>query len=146
MTGVDETLDAIDCYDSTCGGSLTKRGKTKSCPPPSYKACSNPAVCDAVFVCDVDKWPNVCNNARSAMDKKGAPSVLTYHGKGIHATGRWRDSHGIDQNEFGDEANEVVRWRDPSRYTTKRTGWGLIGKRQGNAIDVGAGLILTYVR
>ncbi|CAI7659594.1 unnamed protein product [Penicillium palitans] len=60
MDNLEDTLDAIDCYDSTCGDSLAKRGKTKKpCgPPPSYKASPNTAVCDAVFVCDVDQSIN----------------------------------------------------------------------------------------
>lgn len=147
MDNLEDTLDAIDCYDSTCGDSLAKRGKTKKpCgPPPSYKASPNTAVCDAVFVCDVDKWPNVCNNARSAIDKKGAPSVLTYHGKKVHATGRWMDYHGIDQNDDGAERNEVFRRKQPGLYKNKRTGWGLIGKRQWTITEANAGLTLANV-
>jgi hypothetical protein len=69
IDNIDETLDAIDCYDSTCGDILAKCVKSKlPCgPPPSYKVSPNPAVCD------VDKWPNFCNNARSATDKGGHP-------------------------------------------------------------------------
>jgi hypothetical protein len=71
---------------------------------------------------------------------------LTYHRKNIHATGRWLDYYGLDQNDKGAERNEVLRRNDPNMFRDKRTGWGLIGKSQWIITDANAGLTLTNIR
>ncbi|KAH0021294.1 hypothetical protein KCU78_g6188, partial [Aureobasidium melanogenum] len=113
------SMQAIDCDESSCPAakrrSLEKRGtKRKSSSNPSFGniaggSCNKrhksspfsldgqPGKCDATFHCDTDRWPNVCNNARSAIEKRAYKSILTYRaradGKDLHLVQSWDNTH-----------------------------------------------------
>lgn len=110
------SVEAISCEESSCSAAtrrdLEKRAsgtKRKSSSNPQYNglaggSCNKKAKvdtfsmgaqagkCDATFNCDTDLWPNVCNNARSAIEKRGYQSILTWRGMEVHATGPWSAS------------------------------------------------------
>lgn len=67
----DETADLIAVSDS---GQCPSDGEETSedGQPPSA------GTCDVTFECDTDRWPNVCNNARSAIEERQYTSNLTY--------------------------------------------------------------------
>ncbi|KAG9653462.1 hypothetical protein KCU64_g7872, partial [Aureobasidium melanogenum] len=52
-----------------------------------------PGKCDATFYCNTGKWPNVCNNARSAIEKRNYQSILTYRKRDMHITKPWSNTH-----------------------------------------------------
>ncbi|KAI9148439.1 hypothetical protein HJFPF1_12271 [Paramyrothecium foliicola] len=74
-----ETLEnAKACCSSRSAGDLF--AAAPACPNGRYHS---------VFTCDHSLWPNVCANARSAIEMRGKPSILTY----VTATGKKGHNH-----------------------------------------------------
>lgn len=143
---IEGTDDAIDCSEEVCEGSgINKRAKPKKpCHrnvPPDF-APGEEGKCLGTFKCDTDSWPNVCNNAKSAIEKRGASSVLTVRRKGVHDTGRYYDLHGIlsGSRDTRNEGPNINAKRDGGWRRTEGDppdlnagypamgGWGLVGK------------------
>lgn len=50
--------------------------------------------CYATYICDHVKYPNICANAKSAIEVRGKTSILTHTvGKDDHYTKPWYDGH-----------------------------------------------------
>ncbi|KAH7182078.1 hypothetical protein DER46DRAFT_670422 [Fusarium sp. MPI-SDFR-AT-0072] len=50
--------------------------------------------CLATYTCPHDLFPNVCGNAKSAIEVRGATSILTHvKGSKVHVTERWYKGH-----------------------------------------------------
>jgi hypothetical protein len=117
----DNTIQQIKCQQEVCGGAGGKQINKRA--GPSYQAGAG--VCEHTFLCDTDQWPNVCNNARSAIAIKGAASVLTFRGQEVHDTQRYYTPH-----HFRGERNEGGR-TDANRdngLIPADSGWGLVGE------------------
>ncbi|KAM5505126.1 putative chitinase [Microsporum canis] len=101
---------AKQCCPNGAGSSLFGRRADATCsttPLTEYFETTPPdnGKCHATFTCDYAEWPNVCANARSAIEKRGKTSILTagvrrnievthpwYHGKFQSGEGLQRGS------------------------------------------------------
>ncbi|RJE26609.1 hypothetical protein PHISCL_01023 [Aspergillus sclerotialis] len=135
----DYTIALIECDNRPCPAS--KRGLTsrqvpatpqqRQCPPKRSKAMDSvkegdPNMgCDVTFECDTDRWPNVCNNAASAINVRGKPAVLTYQGRNSrldYVTNQWWHSHYKEGKTYENNIGKNWRSQNPSSG-----GWGLVG-------------------
>ncbi|KAG9760638.1 pectin lyase-like protein, partial [Aureobasidium melanogenum] len=143
----EDVLNDIECVDQCSGTGAGLTARASNCKAPDTYEDDKTGDCDGVFLCDTDKWPNVCNNVRSAFDKKpGASSplsILTYQGEGKHDTSRWLKLHSWEKPEdigqdrrLGNYASEgtlrpnakkgVNFYRDTGVFPELK-GWGLVG-------------------
>jgi hypothetical protein len=103
---IDGSKEEIECEADPDTCSLTKRSLSgranKKCmkQPETWddpNAAESALGCVGTFLCDTDKWPNVCLNAKSAQDLRGKPSALTYWGEreryGRDVTKDWYVTH-----------------------------------------------------
>ncbi|OIW34817.1 hypothetical protein CONLIGDRAFT_26583 [Coniochaeta ligniaria NRRL 30616] len=91
-----EAQDSHDCCPAAAArGASLLDGRAPACPPkPNSSSQSTSAVYQSVFTCDYRSWPNVCANAKSAIDKRGKSPLMTYPGpqprkKALHITNPW---------------------------------------------------------
>lgn len=143
----EEVLNEIECVDQCPGSGAGLTTRAQNCKAPDSYEDDTTGDCDGVFLCDTDKWPNVCNNVRSAFDnKRGASSplsILTYQGEGRHDTSRWLKLH------YWDKPNDITKDMRLANYAAQGTikpkakkgvnyyrdtgvfpelkGWGLVG-------------------
>lgn len=114
-----EAEHSTRCCENSAGSNLLARqAGGSSCPaPPNPPGGGNGL---RTFRCDFHKWPNVCANARSAINERGKPTTLTYAlDSGLHPTKPWYD------NKFrpgGQPAKGEERFNNLLEFD----GWGLI--------------------
>lgn len=138
----DYTVELIECEDEACPVSKKKRNvlsrqvganNQATCPPtpPTTKGQlldgDTTLGCEYTFECNGDWWPNVCNNAASAVSVRGKPKVLTWQGGGRveKVTEAWYKTHSLDGDKRDDAAGRLAR-STGTKYPVG--GWGLIGK------------------
>ena len=117
-----EIEDAQQCCRNPGGAGVFARQADPSCPanplpPPGQRYFEttppNNGKCHATFTCDFDKWANVCANARSAIEKRGMTSILTFLGRrDVEVTHLWYNG------KFGSSGGPG----------NGKEGWELIGK------------------
>lgn len=104
-------------------------------------------------VTQIGLWPNVCNNAPSAVipvaqGGRGAPAVLAYYGRDVHLTGRWLDLHEYVRAP-GRNEGPVSNLARGKGTLTPVGGWDLVGCQVeeypfGNSYPADPGAIAQY--
>lgn len=121
----DDAQDSHDCCPAKRMGGvspLESHASGAACPVnpdfPNNKPPVNKPY-HSVFTCDYKLWPNVCANAKSAIERRGKSPLMTYAGPGgnLHVTNPWYGSKA--------GAGSAPKARNPK--PDKFLGWGLAG-------------------
>lgn len=108
------------CEDSAASNRFAEQGGPgPACPAPQNPLGGGPGY-DTTFVCDFNRWPNVCANARSAINERGKPDILTYVlDSELHPTKPW---YGSKFKAGGQPAKGAEKNNQKNAFD----GWGLI--------------------
>lgn len=125
-----ETDDMIDvakqCCPSPSKRSILDRLLRRSSPaclppnPPANPPPNDPSVCTSTYTCRGKEFPNICANARSAIEARGYSNRMVRQRSGSHNT------QSFWQNKRGSNSAAM-----PNSGPPPYTGWAL----QGNTLD-----------
>lgn len=117
--------------------------RAPACPTPGakpkvpttfeYSTLPAGASCHSTFTCDFNQWPNVCGNAKSAINERGRTSILTYVNQQVSGTNEKHDVSLFANGKYGfsgrvgPKAKSVAEMKLQNGENPARDGWGLIG-------------------
>ncbi|EKG18569.1 Glycoside hydrolase family 71, partial [Macrophomina phaseolina MS6] len=127
-----EAAHSCACVPGLSSGT-SKRSSScpQNAPPPAVTPAPSPQTCETTWTCDfsttytfgrdVGSIPQICANAKSAIDLRGEPSILTIgsNPENDHDTNDWY------KRKFGTDNPGYWRIQIVGHGAPPRTGWGL---------------------